>query len=155
MKNKEEIILAIDPGFCNIGYSIVTTEMKVIDYGCCVSDHPNFFDKLINIEKSFILIFKKYKPTIFVFEEPSKIAGQNGTRINEVMGVLKLLCAKNKISTYKSYTPTQVKKITTGSGKADKRDIQKAVKDKFKLDIIPEPDHAADSIAVAYCYIKK
>ncbi len=49
------------------------------------------------------------------------------------------------------YTPTQTKRLLTGSGKASKEQIQHAVKTELKLDPIPEPNDVADASAIALC----
>ena len=49
------------------------------------------------------------------------------------------------------YTPTQVKKLLTGSGKANKLQMQQAVQSELKLPQILEPNDVADASAVAVC----
>jgi len=49
------------------------------------------------------------------------------------------------------YTPTQVKRILTGSGRASKAQIQRAVQTEFGLDELLEPNDVADASAVALC----
>ena len=49
------------------------------------------------------------------------------------------------------YSPTQVKRLLTGSGRAPKEQIQHAVKAELKLSAIPEPNDVADASAVALC----
>lgn len=46
-------------------------------------------------------------------------------------------------------TPNQVKQATTGYGAAKKEQIQEMVKRLLKLKEIPEPDDAADALAIA------
>jgi crossover junction endodeoxyribonuclease RuvC len=48
------------------------------------------------------------------------------------------------------YTPLQVKKAITWNGKANKIQLQNAIKIFFRLDSIPKPDDAADAIGLAY-----
>lgn len=50
------------------------------------------------------------------------------------------------------YTPTQVKKLLTGSGKASKDQIQRAIKSELGLDRLLEPHDVADAFAVALCH---
>ncbi len=49
------------------------------------------------------------------------------------------------------YSPTQVKRLLTGSGRAPKEQIQHAVKAELRLSTIPEPNDVADASAVALC----
>ena len=43
----------------------------------------------------------------------------------------------------------QIKQAVTGSGRADKKQVQQMVKLLLKLDQVPMPDDAADAIACA------
>jgi crossover junction endodeoxyribonuclease RuvC len=50
------------------------------------------------------------------------------------------------------YTPTQIKRLLTGSGKASKEQVQHAIKNELGLDRILEPNDVADAFAVALCH---
>lgn len=62
-----------------------------------------------------------------------------------------LFAAAEKGLTVIHYTPTQIKRMLTGSGKASKEQIQHAVTFELKLAQIPEPNDVADATAVALC----
>ncbi|MEZ6047301.1 MAG: crossover junction endodeoxyribonuclease RuvC [Planctomycetaceae bacterium] len=62
-----------------------------------------------------------------------------------------LFAAAEKGLTIIHYTPTQIKRMLTGSGKASKEQIQHAVKFELGLPEIPEPNDVADATAVALC----
>ena len=49
------------------------------------------------------------------------------------------------------YTPAQIKKLLTGSGRASKEQIQSAIRMELKLPKILEPNDVADASAVALC----
>jgi crossover junction endodeoxyribonuclease RuvC len=51
-----------------------------------------------------------------------------------------------------SYTPQAVKQAVCGSGSADKGQVQRMVGALLSLPEIPQPDHAADALAVAICH---
>jgi crossover junction endodeoxyribonuclease RuvC len=51
-----------------------------------------------------------------------------------------------------SYSATQVKKLLTGSGRAPKAQIQKAVQRELGLSTLPEPPDVADALAIALCH---
>ncbi|MCD5397080.1 MAG: crossover junction endodeoxyribonuclease RuvC, partial [Candidatus Pacebacteria bacterium] len=48
-------------------------------------------------------------------------------------------------------TPLQVKMTITGYGRADKKQVQKMIKNLLDLKEIPKPDDAADALGVAIC----
>src|SRR5690606_35837738 len=49
------------------------------------------------------------------------------------------------------YTPLQVKNAVVGYGQAEKKQIQEMVKMLLSLPRIPQPDDAADALAIAIC----
>src|SRR3954469_21233189 len=51
-----------------------------------------------------------------------------------------------------SYTPQAVKQAVCGSGRAEKGQVQRMVQALLSLQEVPEPDHAADALAVAICH---
>ena len=51
------------------------------------------------------------------------------------------------------YNPMDIKQAVAGYGRADKRQVQQMVKVLLGMDHIPEPDDAADALAVAICHI--
>jgi crossover junction endodeoxyribonuclease RuvC len=50
------------------------------------------------------------------------------------------------------YTPRQIKRLLTGSGKAAKDQIQRAISHELGLDRLLEPNDVADACAVALCH---
>ena len=67
-----------------------------------------------------------------------------------VRGAILLTLAEADIPVV-DYTPTQIKRLLTGSGKASKAQIQHAVKAELKLAAVPEPNDVADATAIALC----
>ena len=51
------------------------------------------------------------------------------------------------------YKPLEVKQAVAGYGGADKRQVQEMVRMLLNLDQAPQPDDAADAVAVAVCHI--
>jgi crossover junction endodeoxyribonuclease RuvC len=51
-----------------------------------------------------------------------------------------------------AYTPQAVKLSVCGAGQAHKEQVQRMVGLLLRLERPPEPDHAADALAVAICH---
>ena len=51
------------------------------------------------------------------------------------------------------YTPLAIKQAVVGYGNADKNQVQQMVKLLLDLDEAPQPDDAADALAVAICHL--
>lgn len=74
--------------------------------------------------------------------------------VSEVRGIILLACAEMALSVYE-YTPNEVKQAVTGSGRADKKQVQEMIKRLLHLDEIPRPDDAADGLSIALCHINR
>ena len=67
-------------------------------------------------------------------------------------GVILLAAQKHRVPV-REYTPSQVKLAITGSGKADKRQVQEMIRRLLDLPAIPKPDDVADGLSVALCHL--
>jgi crossover junction endodeoxyribonuclease RuvC len=66
-------------------------------------------------------------------------------------GVIFLAAAQKNIPVV-SYNATRIKKSITGSGRADKGQVQRTIQRELDLDTPPEPPDVADAIAAALCH---
>jgi crossover junction endodeoxyribonuclease RuvC len=71
--------------------------------------------------------------------------------VGHARGVILLALADAGLPTYE-YTPLQVKQAITGYGRADKEQMQEMVRLLLQLETIPQPDDAADALAIAICH---
>jgi crossover junction endodeoxyribonuclease RuvC len=51
-----------------------------------------------------------------------------------------------------SYNATQIKKTITGSGRAPKEQVQRAIQRELGMLVLPEPPDVADALAAALCH---
>jgi crossover junction endodeoxyribonuclease RuvC len=72
--------------------------------------------------------------------------------VSEARGVI-LLAAEQRGISVTEYTPNQVKMAVTGSGRAEKHQVQEMMRRLLCLQEIPRPDDAADGLAIALCHI--
>ncbi len=66
--------------------------------------------------------------------------------------IIFLAAAQRNIPVFE-YTPNQVKQAITGSGRADKKQMQDMIMRLLGLKEIPEPDDAADGLSIALCHL--
>jgi crossover junction endodeoxyribonuclease RuvC len=153
MKNKSQIILGIDPGYGITGFGIIEITQKtqkVLTYGVIRTPAKmEFVERLKMLSEDLNDLIKKYKPTIagvekLYFAKNAKTAMDVG----QARGVILLSLIKASIEIIE-LTPLQVKQGITGYGKAEKRQVQEMVKRMLNLKTIPQPDDAADALAVA------
>lgn len=70
--------------------------------------------------------------------------------VAQARGVVLLAFAQANIVA-KEFPPREIKQMITGSGRADKQQVQNLVRFLLALEEVPKPDHAADALAVAIC----
>ena len=72
--------------------------------------------------------------------------------VGQARGVALLALADAGIA-ITEYKPNEVKLAVAGYGGADKGQVQQMVAALLDLDAVPQPDDAADALAVAICHI--
>ncbi len=152
------IILGIDPGIANTGYGIVeanANRFKTLHYGN-INTSPKtdaelrlkkIYDTVLNLISQFDVESVVLEDIFFSKNVSSAFV------VGEVKGIIKLAAA-NTGSPVTTYTPLQVKQAVAGYGKAPKKQVQKMVQLLLKLKELPQPDHAADALALTICHAR-
>ena len=148
------IILGIDPGTARTGWGMIElqgTSYTLIAYGVIATKGDKLSDKYTTIFEELEQIITSYRPdclsieTQFVSKNP-----QSTIKIGMARGVAILAAARAGLPIYE-YAPTRAKKALTGSGRAQKADIQKMVALLLSTkETIPHD--AADALALAICH---
>ncbi len=73
--------------------------------------------------------------------------------VGHARGVALLVAAQAQVPVFE-YTPNEVKQAIAGYGGADKNQMQQMVRVLLGLDFVPEPDDAADAVAIAICHLQ-
>ena len=151
------IVIGIDPGLATVGFGVIRTEKNVItpvSYGCIrTSAEKESPQRLLEIYTEVIALFEKYTPESVAVER--LFFNKNVTNamgVSEARGVIILAAQQKQIPVFE-YTPLQVKQAITGSGRADKKQMQEMIKRLLNLNEIPKPDDAADGLSIALCHI--
>jgi crossover junction endodeoxyribonuclease RuvC len=79
---------------------------------------------------------------------------RSAMQVGQARGVV-LLAAGQAGLACSSYTPQQIKNAVCGSGRAEKLQVQQMVQRLLSLTELPQPDHAADALAVAICHANR
>ena len=150
------MILSLNPGLNNIGYSIYDLKSKqIIKTSELTIKEKDLYKKLAISYQTFLHLFEQYSFNVFVFEKPTFInKGATSQNINFNLGTILSLAALNNC-TIKSFAPKQIKKLTTGNGNADKNEVAASVSKYFNIDDNFTSNHASDSLAVLICYLTK
>lgn len=179
------ILLGVDPGTATTGWGVINSKdkisysngktvqdnIKVVDYGCIITEQVDRMEVRLRILKEALdAVLKKYRPDVVVVERLFfGINAKTGISVAQARGVVMLATAE-KGALYEEYTGLQVKKGMTGSGKADKKQMQEAVlkllglthasfdskvTDQRGKKIFRFRDDAADALACAIFHFKK
>ena len=149
-------ILGIDPGFGIIGFGVIdksNSGLQVIDYGVITTPKEmQFNERLEVIYHSMNKIIETFSPDEVAIEElyfNNNIT--TGIKVAEARGIILLAFQQHRLPIYE-YTPQDIKLALTGTGRADKSQMQFMVKTLLHLQKVPRPDDAADAVAIALCH---
>lgn len=149
-------ILGIDPGTIVTGYGILSCESKgysVLDYGC-IRPPPRLklTDRYLVIYEGIQFLLEKHQPSVLVVETQFvRKNPQSAIKLGMARGVV-ILAAKQKGLQIVEYPPAKAKKAAVGNGRASKRQVQLMMQRLLLLDSLPEPEDAADALALAFCH---
>lgn len=150
------VILGIDPGLANTGWGVVEargSQCRARAYGCVhtTSDQP-LPARLKQIYDEIDAVIGRYRPTEVAVEEIFLCANaQSAIATAQARGAALVACARCGLE-IGEYTPMQIKQSVTGTGSADKHQVQFMVRTLLRLEQEPKPDHCADALAAAVCH---
>jgi crossover junction endodeoxyribonuclease RuvC len=150
------IVLGIDPGTANTGYGVVLAtgqRLAALDGGVIATESREPLEqRLVRIHARVRDLIIQHTPQAVAIED---IFFGNNARsafsVGHARGAVMLSAGMCGVPAY-SYTPQAVKQAVCGSGRAEKAQVQRMVQALLSLDDVPEPDHAADALAVAICH---
>ncbi len=156
IRRMEVIVLGIDPGTANTGYGVVLAHgqrLAALDGGVIGTEAREPLEqRLARIHARVLDLISEHRPVALAIEDI--YFGQNvrsAFQVGHARGAVLLCAGLTGIPAY-SYTPQVVKQAVCGSGRADKGQVQRMVGNLLGLPEPPEPDHAADALAVAICH---
>ncbi len=152
------IVLGIDPGLARMGYGVIEktgNRALHISHGCITTskDELSAGARLNHLYRGLEDLFIEHHPERAAVEKlffSKNITSAMG--VAEVRGIILLICEQKGIPVTE-YTPNQVKQAITGSGRADKKQVQEMIRRLLHLEEIPRPDDAADGLSIALCHI--
>jgi len=148
--------LGIDPGTVVTGYGIIDpTTGKALDYGCIKPPRKLLLSERYDIiYRGVNALIEKYQPEALAVE--TQYVGKNvqsALKLGMATGIVILVATRNNLPIF-AYSPSKVKSAVVGNGRASKEQIQGMMQKLLGLSQIPEPDDAADALALAFCHIE-
>ena len=152
------LAIGIDPGTAITGYGVVEEgsdgSLTVIDFGSIeTSADDSMPDRLMQLYKQLKELFTLHHPESGAVEKLFFARNvRTALSVGQARGVVLLALAEAGVPVAE-YAPNEIKLAVAGYGGADKRQVQKMVQALLELDDIPQPDDAADALAVAICHL--
>ncbi len=151
------LVLGIDPGTAITGYGLVREEeerLVLVDYGVITTPSGQPLPvRLQTIYQGLASIIRKHQPEAAAIEELFFSRNvRTALSVGQARGVALLGLADGGLPIFE-YKPLEVKQAIAGYGGADKQQVQQMVRMLLDLEDVPQPDDAADAVAVAICHI--
>ena len=146
-------MLGFDPGTASTGWGVIEQKgnrLRSLGYGCIVtSAKDDTHVRLRRIYEQALGLIERFSPDIVVLEDLFvNVNVKTALAVGQAMGVLYLAAAELETAP-REYSPLKIKLAVTGYGRASKIQVQEMTKVILGLTRIPQPDHAADALAVA------
>ncbi|MBI2620642.1 crossover junction endodeoxyribonuclease RuvC [candidate division WWE3 bacterium] len=153
------ILLGIDPGTASTGYAVVEiTEDKprLMAAGVISTKAEELMhDRLLTLYERLRHVCEAYTPKVMIIEKLFFNTNvKTAMTVGQARGISLLVAADRKMEVIE-YTALQAKRSLTGYGRADKKEMQEAVKEYMNLKEVVKPDDANDALAMALCYLCK
>ncbi len=146
-------ILGFDPGTARLGFGLVMkngNDFVAGDYGIIETEKglPKA-ERLRQIQADVEELLESMKPDMVAVEELFFVNNiTTGISVAEARGVILATVARHGCEILE-FRPMEIKQSICGNGHADKTQVQEMIKRLLKLESVPQPDDAADALAVA------
>ncbi|MAV55645.1 MAG: Holliday junction resolvase [Phycisphaerae bacterium] len=154
------IVLGIDPGSRRSGYAVLSSlsgRPKIIEVGVIELDaNAPLEDRLVVLAKELSDLLEQHKPRVAALEGVFSHGRfpRAALVLGHARGVCLLECRRRGLP-IESVAPAEMKRVITGSGRATKVQVQRAVASWCGLATPPEPNDAADALGLALFQLRK
>ncbi len=146
------IILGIDPGTRITGYGVILLDPnpKPLDFGCiCPPPKLALPMRYKILFESLEALIAKHSPGAIAVESQFVLKNaQSAIKLGMAKGMVLLAAAKYNIPVYE-FAPKKAKLAVVGHGGASKMQVQRMIQALLQLPCLPEPEDAADALALA------
>ncbi len=155
--DQDRLYLGIDPGLNRTGYAILErlpTGPRLVEGGVIRSTRDlSLAERVWEIGTGVREVILEFRPSILVIEQvfSSPEYPKTAVLMGHARGAI-LLVARDHGLKVAHYMPTTVKQMLTGSGRAGKDQVQRAIQAELRLPGLLEPNDVADACAVGLCH---
>jgi crossover junction endodeoxyribonuclease RuvC len=149
--------LGIDPGLNRTGYAVIERRSgrpALLEGGVIRSTQKlSLAERVLEIGEGIREVVEQYHPAIMAIEQVFSTVQYPKTALlmAHARGAILYAAAERKVRVV-HYTARQIKRLLTGSGKAGKEQVQRAIQHELHLAALLEPNDVADAAAVALCH---
>lgn len=152
------LVMGIDPGTATTGYGLVRDlpddNLQMVDFGVIQTPAG------LPAAERLSLLYHRLRELLLLHRPESaaveKLFFQSNVKtaiaVGQARGVVLLALAEAGLD-IAEYTPNEVKQAVTGYGSADKKQMQEMVRILLRMAHIPQPDDAADALAIAITHL--
>lgn len=148
------LILGIDPGSRITGYGVINALGNQVEYvasGCIRIADSTLPEKLSQVFEGIGQIIDQYQPQEVAVEQVFMARNADSAlKLGQARGAAIVAASSRQVEVHE-YAARLVKQAVTGTGNADKSQIQQMVSRILKLPGLPQVD-AADGLAIALCH---
>lgn len=145
-------VLGIDPGIGRVGWAIVDkngSQLVAPAYGLIETAPGPVPGRLLSIHREVLEACRTHAPDALATERLLFTKNQTTAMdVAKALGCVLLAAAECGIP-HTEYSPPEVKLAVTGTGSAEKRQVQFMVAKLLGLRETPKPDDVADALAIA------
>lgn len=151
-------VLGIDPGLTRCGYAVLESASgplaTVVSMGLLRTPaDAELPERLAALMGDIQDLLEEFRPhTVAVEQVFFQVNVRTAMSVGQASGLVLALAHRAGCHVVQ-YPPNQVKETVTGSGRADKAQVQKMVQMRLGLAVAPEPPDVADAAAVALCHL--
>jgi crossover junction endodeoxyribonuclease RuvC len=154
------VFLGVDPGTATTGYGLVRAcspdgGFEPVAFGVVETEAGAPMPlRLQTLYRDLSRLLATHHPTEAAVEK--LFFGRNTTTaisVGQARGVVLLALAEAGVPVAE-YTPAEVKQALAGFGRARKIQVQRMIQALLDLPAPPQPDDAADALAIAICHLR-
>jgi crossover junction endodeoxyribonuclease RuvC len=149
-------VLGLDPGLTSAGFGLVEEKdgtARALAYGAIRTARDPVPTRLAALYQQLTELIDEHKPEAMAVERVLFNANtRTAMSVGQAAGVA-LLAAARAGCEVAEYTPGEVKLAVTGSGSADKRQMQQMIGRLLSIDP-PSPADAADALGLALTHLR-
>lgn len=159
MLAEQRRVLGLDPGTVSFGWALVVGSAAGEHVECpqwgvlTASARWPLAQRLQKLHTGLASLIAEHRPDEVALEEVFTARNPRAALVLGAAHAIALLAAAQAGLPIATYPARAIKETVTGYGNAPKEQVQEMVRRHLGLAERPEPEHAADALAIALCHL--